>query len=479
MAGVVARIAWNESRMLWRDQRLRWAGGLLALLLAIAGAVSIQLVARRSAVIAEAQHEQRDQWLQKRVANAHVAAHAGMAVFRPVDPLAAFDSGVDDAVGQSVFLEPHRRSRLTNSTGERSAGPSQFGELTVAFTLQTLVPLLIVLLTFTAIAAEREHGTLRLLMSLGVRPSTIVLGKAIGIAVPLLMIIVAAMGLALLAVQIRTDVDVSRAALLIMTYGLYAWLLVAVGLFVSAGSRTTSAALVTLLGCWLLTSVLVPHGAFVLARHLYPPPTPEAFAAALEAIDQAGSVGFMQQRAAVERRLLAEYRIGRPSDLPVSTWGMTLYEREVDSTVQYNAEFARVHDAYDRQQRVVDLISIGAPPLALRSVSMALAGTDTAHYRHFADAAEAYRYELVQAMNTVAIESRLFNSSPTFADGPDQPAFPEGEAAAYARVGPFAYQVPDSGWVMHRVALPAGVLVVWSAGIGVALLRAGRRVGDD
>jgi ABC-2 type transport system permease protein len=479
MTSIVARIAWHECRVLWRDQRLRWATGILAVLLAIAGAVSIQLVGRRSAAIVEAQHEQREQWLRKRVSNAHVAAHAGITVFRPLHPLAIFDSGIDDAVGQSVFLEPHRRSLLTNSTTERSSGPSQFAELTIAFTLQTLVPLLIVLVTFTAIAAEREQGTLRLLASLGVRPRAIVLGKALGVAAPMLMVIVPAIGLGTLIVRTRSDVDASRAGLLLLTYSLYCCLLVGVGLFASARSRTTSGALIALLGFWLVTSVLVPRGAFAIAQRLQPAPTPEAFAAALEAIDQTGNVGFMQQRTAIERRLLSEYRVDRPSDLPVSTWGMTLYEREVESTARYNAEFRRIYDAYDRQQRLVDLISIAAPPLALRTMSMALSGSDIAHYQHFVEAAEDYRYELVQAMNAVAIESRLYNSSPTFADGPDQPAFPHGESTAYARVGAFAYHVPDARWVLRRVAVPAGALVAWSVVIGAALIWAVGRVGAD
>ncbi len=476
MASVVVRIARHECRIIWRDHRFRWVAAILALLLVIAGAVSVELVGRRSAAIAAAQHEQRDQWLQKRVSNAHVAAHAGMTVFRPLHPLAVFDAGVDDVVGQSVFLEPHRRSLFANSSAERSSMAPQFAELTVALTLQTLAPLLIVLLTFTAIAAEREQGTLRLLSSLGVRPEAVVLGKALGLMAPLLVLTVPATGVGLLMLHARGAVDASRAGLLILTYVVYLCLLVGLGLLVSARSRTTSGALITLLGFWLVVSVLVPRGAFAVAQRLYPAPTAAAFAAALEAIDRAGNVGFMQQRSAVERRLLKEYGATRPGDLPVSTWGMTLYEREIESTTRYNAEFARIHDAYDRQQRLVDLISIASPPLALRTVSMALAGTDSAHYRHFAEATEAYRYELVQAMNTVAIESRLYNSSPTLADAPDQPAFPDGESDAYARVGPFAYRIPDSAWVLRRIAVPAGALVAWGVVTGAALIWTVRRV---
>jgi ABC-2 type transport system permease protein len=139
----VARIARHECRIMWRDDRFRWIAGILALLLAVAGAVSAELGSRRSAAIAAAQQEQREQWLEKRVANAHVAAHAGITIFRPLHPLVVVDNGVDDVVGQALFLEPHRRSLPTNSAAERTSRATQFAELTVAFTFQTLVPLLI------------------------------------------------------------------------------------------------------------------------------------------------------------------------------------------------------------------------------------------------------------------------------------------------------------------------------------------------
>jgi ABC-2 type transport system permease protein len=65
-----------------------------------------------------------------------------------------------------------RTSRTSLSTGRRRTRDglrSGFGELTGATVLQLLVPLLIVMLSFDALAGERESGTLRQLMSLGVR----------------------------------------------------------------------------------------------------------------------------------------------------------------------------------------------------------------------------------------------------------------------------------------------------------------------
>jgi ABC-2 type transport system permease protein len=151
-----------------------------------------------------------------------------------------------------------------------------------------------------------------------------------------------------------------------------------------------------------------------------------------------------------------------------------LYEREIESTRQYNDQFARLFAAYRRQQRIVDLISITSPPLAARTLSMALAGTDVAHFQDFAEAAERYRYELVQGMNQVAVESRMYNSSPTLTDAPDQPAFPEGEQAAYERVGLFHYAAPPATWALSRVWIPITSLVGWmliAGGFTLVLLR--------
>jgi ABC-2 type transport system permease protein len=114
------------------------------------------------------------------VVNSHAAAHAGIVLFRPLHPLSTLDSGVDELVGTSVFLEPHRRNLFSQPPAENAATVGRFGELTAAVTLQILGPLLILLLIFPAFAGEREQGTLRQLLSLGVRPWQLAAGNAFG-----------------------------------------------------------------------------------------------------------------------------------------------------------------------------------------------------------------------------------------------------------------------------------------------------------
>jgi ABC-2 type transport system permease protein len=222
------------------------------------------------------------------------------------------------------------------------------------------------------------------------------------------------------------------------------------------------------LAFWFLTCFVAPRTAFAVAQRYEQAPTAREFAEELARVDREVP-GFLEHRAAIAKRLLAEHRVSSATELPVSTWGVTLFEREIESTHRFNDQFNRLFEAYRRQQRVVDLIAFASPPTALRTLSMALAGTDVAHFRHFAEAAERYRYELVQAMNQVAVESRLYNSNPSLTGGPDQPVFPEGERAAYGRVGRFAYSLPPARWAVSQAWLSIVSLVAWQfAAIGAA-----------
>jgi ABC-2 type transport system permease protein len=176
--------------------------------------------------------------------------------------------------------------------------------------------------------------------------------------------------------------------------------------------------------------------------------------------------------------LLAQYGVATAASLPVSTWGVTLYEREIESTARSNRQFAALLDSYARQQRIAGWISLLSPPPAIQAVSTALAGTDVAHYRDFAEAAERYRYDLVQRMNHIAVQSRLYNSV-SFASPPDQPAFPNGEGAAYASVPPFEYRAPTAGWALANVRVAAASLAAWLAIAILSAVVAFRRMEVD
>ena len=103
---------------------------------------------------------------------------------------------------------------------------------------------------------------------------------------------------------------------------------------------------------------------------------------------------------------------------------------EDESNRRFDALYARWEGALGRQERRLQQTALLAPGLAVRLVSMALAGTDHAHHRHFATAAERYRRTMVGTMNQEFVRSLLaFGARP-------------GDPTTWAKVADFVYQPP-------------------------------------
>ena len=86
----------------------------------------------------------------------HRMVHYGHFAFRPLDPLAAFDPGIDAFAGSVIYLEGHRQNSANFADVRQSSLLLRFGQLTPAFVLQTLLPLLLIVLGAGIIARERE-----------------------------------------------------------------------------------------------------------------------------------------------------------------------------------------------------------------------------------------------------------------------------------------------------------------------------------
>lgn len=176
---MIRRIARKEMTEMLRDGRFRWAAAIVLLLLLaslLMGAKNYRDIKRQHDL---AQAETREQWIHQPAKNPHSAAHYGIYAFKPKMLAAMLDLGVDPYVGQSVWLEAHKQNEFRYRPAQDSTAVQRFGELTAATVLQLLIPLLIILLAFSAFVGEREQGTLRQLLSIGVRQSDLVWGKAL------------------------------------------------------------------------------------------------------------------------------------------------------------------------------------------------------------------------------------------------------------------------------------------------------------
>lgn len=456
-------IAVKDATETWRDGRFRWAAGLLFLLLLAAIAGGIQHQAQIERQHAAAQEAERDAWLDKGDMNPHAAAHYGAFVFKPVQPLSAIDPGLDPFLGVFVFLEAHKQQLARHRPIEDAAPTRRLGLLTPATAALILVPLLVVSLTFSSFAGERDQGTLRPLLALGVTRWSLLAGKAMGALLPLIVVLVPATLIATVFLYVNRPADPDaaiggRALGLLAVYLAHALIWTGLGLAVSARARSQSTALVVLLALWFANAFVMPPLAMAIAKTMAPSPSAIEFTAAIE--DEKASWPDWDARVdgVMERFLEGEFE---SSLAPANVEVVALVESEAEETALYERHFASLFTAYSAQTRVYERAALASPSLAARLLSMALAGTDDAHDREFAAAAAAYRGRMLTTLNSELAESGRLNTF-DYVRGRD----------LWEKIPAFDYDVPGAAWAVSQRLLSAAALTAWLAAATVAAIAA-------
>ena len=451
-----------------RDGRFRWCSILVgALLLVSLGHGWVQARGAQQE-LAAAQTTAREHWESQGEKNPHSAAHYGVYAFKPRLALSFVDEGVDPYTGTSVWLEAHRQNDFLLRPAQDATAAQRVGALTAAQVLQHLVPLLIILLTFGALAGERERGTLRQLLSTGIGRRELALGKSLGItgALAILLVPAAVVGGAALVVGSPGPASspLARGAVLAGVYLAYFTAFLALSLAVSAWARSSRTALVILLGVWVMNGLVAPRVAVDLSKWLHPTPSAVEFARTMERELAVGVEEISRpDRAALTERLLAQYGVERVEDLPINESGVYLQESEEFGNRIFDRNYGALWDTFERQGIVHETLAVAAPLLAVRTLSMGLAGTDVEQHRHFATAAEAYRREMMRRMNGDLAENS--RSGEVYLAGPD----------LWAEVPPLQYDAPSLGWVLGNRILSLVVLGMWLAGTVLAAVVRVRR----
>ncbi|MCG8468936.1 MAG: DUF3526 domain-containing protein [Gemmatimonadetes bacterium] len=452
-----------------RDGRFRWAALLVGALLLVALGAGWMHVQEARAQHETARATAREHWDSQGEKNPHSAAHYGIYAFKPRLPLSFVDQGVDPYTGTSVWLEAHRQNDFVLRAAQDASAVQRFASITAAGVLQQLIPLLIILLSFGALAFEREQGTLRQILALGVPRKHLAWGKALGTAGALALLLVPAAALGAAAVVGAgggaSGATLGRAAILTLAYFGYFSVWVALSLAVSAKASSARTALVVLLAVWSVNGLVAPRVAVDLSKSLYPTPSAFEFAHTVER-EMANGVDDIRppDREAITARLLEEHGVERVDDLPVNPSGITLQESEEFGNRIYDRNYEALWDAFERQSRVHDALAVLAPGLAVRALSMGLAGTDVEQHRHFASAAEDYRRDLMRAMNMdLALNSRAGETY--LADDELWESQP-----------PFDYEAPSLAWVLGNRRLSALVLLFWVVGAAAAAAFGVRRM---
>lgn len=401
MSALLAAIVRTEWRAILRNQVALAAGGLMLALTLAAILVSHERVASVNAERARFQTSADAQWNAQPDRHPHRVVHYGHYVFRPLSPLAFFDFGVDPFTGHTLFLEGHRQNSANFSDAGQSSTLLRFGQLTPAFVLQVLTPLLIAFLAFGSVARERERGQLRLQLSQGIKGSTLLAGKLLAHA-GIAMLLGAPAFIALGVIAFLHGAVALEALTMAAAYALYLLLWATGAVLVSSLLPRARDALLALVGIWIVTTILLPRLMPDLAMRAVALPTrietEAAINARLKALGDSHNPDDPYFNR-FKRKVLARYGVDRVEDLPVNYGGLVMQEGERLTSALFD-EFMRADYARQLEQRgIVHGAALASPLIALRRLSTALAGADLDNHTRFLFEGERYRYRFVQALN--------------------------------------------------------------------------------
>jgi ABC-2 type transport system permease protein len=386
--------------------------GIIIILLVYAAYSGAAVYRQQTQSRLQYQQQVRANWEKMPDKHPHRMAHYGYIVFRPKHVLSFFDPGMESYTGNAVFLEAHRQNTTNFSEAGFSTGMLRFGEISMAMILQVLMPLVIFFIGFGAIAADRENGTLKILLSQGISWKEMLTGKALGLmgialSVLLLAIIILLTGCLTIGRNQFSAGNLSRICWLALSYAMYFGIVSTITVIISALCSTARLALVSLIGIWLLCAVILPRTTQAMGSFLYTSPSRIEFETAIEKdlIKRGDSHDPNDPYyKALRDSILKAYKVDSVQQLPFNYGGFQMKQGERISATIYNQHLLSLLKIYEQQNGVSRLSAFINPFAALRNLSMAISGTDFNAYTGFQAQAEDYRYRLAQHMNDLQIK---------------------------------------------------------------------------
>jgi ABC-2 type transport system permease protein len=198
-----------------------------------------------------------------------------------------------------------------------------------------------------------------------------------------------------------------RALLIAAAYAVYITV-VAVGVVLVSAVRSTSrSALTSLVMLWILLCIVLPRAAQTLGVMLVPTPSKSQFDATLEReLAAAGDSHNPNDPHFAELRqsTLERYGVTDVKQLPINYGALVMQEAEKISSDIFRRHYGGLLRTFEQQNRIAAWGAAINPYLAIRNLSMGLAGSDLSQYVQFQWQAEDFRYTMVQKLNDLHLK---------------------------------------------------------------------------
>ncbi|WP_345990031.1 DUF2705 family protein [Chryseobacterium sp. Chry.R1] len=383
------------------------------------------------------------EWKDQNRSN-HSAAHWGTFLFKPTSYLALLESGTNMYSENYYRVEAHKRPQIHANRLPDLEAFMRKPDLNTAFFFQWLMPLFIIGLGFSSISSEREKGFLKLLSVQGASFGQLITGKWIALYAAVLMVTVPPFVVMILGLVFENESvnHLVRAVCWLGLYAVYFFLVSGVVLLISSLSKSSWSSLMSNITLWILCVLLIPKFSSSAADGEYPLPSYQEFEHHIKTgFDKGlGNDGSYTTRSEIYlKQQLRRFNVNNMGQLPENIrFALDLVQAENYENKVYLFYSKQVEKKFEDQQRLMEYMGFINPFIAVRQLSMALAGTDVDHHIDFFNKAEHYRNNMMDRLNKRELELAISKK-----DNVNNRDF-------YSSLPDFKYNYPAVGYVIRH-----------------------------
>ncbi len=402
----------QELRLLFAERSLWWAGTLFVVLLGYSlynGIVQTRARSDAQAALLRSDAATRAGQLERlrritsgaepatpfgnpanpeHMGGSYGAHHAWM----PAAPLSPVALGQTDLFPSQFKVGYESRVSFIDDDDIESPWNLLSGHFDLAFVIVYLLPLLIFAVSYNLLSAERESGTLRLLLSQPLALRTLLLGKVGSRALVLLGLAMAVPAVALLAARPAETLAAGTSALWwVLLVGAYALFWFALVVAVNAFGRSSAINAMVLVIGWVVLVLVVPVLLNLAVTAISPAPSRTEFAARIRVVT-ADAMARNAKLLATDYAHIGKPELLVPKDGHIALAGRALanyhIERQVDDAIEPELRGFDAQQA--RQQSLVARYEAVSPAAVAYEAMTALAGNGERRHAHFMSLVDDY-----------------------------------------------------------------------------------------
>ncbi|MCT2564028.1 DUF3526 domain-containing protein [Chryseobacterium herbae] len=386
----------------------------------------------------------------------HSAAHWGTFLFKPVSYLSLLESGTAVYSENYYRVEAHKRPQIHSNRLPDLEAFMRIPDLNSAFFFQWLMPLFVIGLGFSCISSEREKGFLKLLSVQGATFGHLATGKFMALYLAVLLFTVPPFAVIVAGLFFENEPfsHLVRAFCWFGLYTVYFFLISGVVLLISAFSRSSWSSLMTSITLWILCVLLIPKFSSSAADGQYPLPSYHEFEHNIKTgFDKGlGQDGPYTERSEANlKQHLNQFNVNNISQLPEKIrFALDLIQAEAYENKVNRFYSKKVEDQFEQQQNFMDNMGLINPFIAVRQLSMGLAGTDVYHHIDFFNKAEHYRNDMMDRLNRRELQLAISEKNQ------------KNNRDFYSSLPDFQYEYPSVGSVISHHMTAVWSLLFWS-----------------